>query len=68
MLSPQGAVSVFRRPLLKSEKWRTRQLLWDTLIYSEWVATLDGHMMPDPALTPTSTAGSPMLFNERIHA
>jgi hypothetical protein len=24
MLSPQGAVSVFRRPLLKSEKWRTR--------------------------------------------
>jgi len=26
MLSPQGAVSVFRRPLLKSEKWRTRLL------------------------------------------
>jgi hypothetical protein len=25
MLSPQGAVSVFRRPLLKSEKWRTRE-------------------------------------------
>ncbi len=24
MLSPQGAVSVFRRPLLKNEKWRTR--------------------------------------------
>src|SRR5437899_9740814 len=24
MLSPQGAVSVLRRPLLKSEKWRTR--------------------------------------------
>jgi len=24
MLSPQGAVSVIRRPLLKSEKWRTR--------------------------------------------
>jgi hypothetical protein len=26
MLSPQGAVSVLRRPLLKSEKWRTRQM------------------------------------------
>jgi hypothetical protein len=25
MLSPQGAVSVFRKPLLKNEKWRTRQ-------------------------------------------
>jgi len=24
MLSPQGVVSVLRRPLLKSEKWRTR--------------------------------------------
>jgi hypothetical protein len=24
MLSPQGAVSALRRPLLKSEKWRTR--------------------------------------------
>jgi len=26
MLSPQGAISVLRRPLLKSEKWRTRHL------------------------------------------
>jgi putative oxidoreductase len=26
MLSPQGAVSVLRRPLLKNEKWRTRLL------------------------------------------
>ena len=26
MLSPQGAVSVLRRPLLKSEKWRTRRI------------------------------------------
>jgi len=26
--------------------YNQKQLLWDTLIYSEWVATLDGHIQP----------------------
>jgi len=32
------------RHLILPVDYNQKQFLWDTLIYSEWVATLDGHM------------------------